>query len=168
MDMATYFRLIDRCGEFSSLILSDDGKTCLGAVTKDGTLYLADRVILASGAWTPSLIDLQDQCCSRAWVYAHMQITPDEAKEYTNCPVVYNEDFGFFFEPNKHGIIAEPSALLRGESRESEPKLISISPRSHARHPLDTYPDASEESIRRAIQVLLPKFKDRELFNRTM
>lgn len=49
------------------------------------------------------------------------------------------------------------------------PKPISVSvPRSHARHPTDTYPHASEVTIRKAIAAFLPKFKDKELFNRAM
>ena len=46
-------------------------------------------------------------------------------------------------------------------------KRISV-PRSHAKHPTDTYPDASEVSVRKAISTFLPRFKDREIFNRTM
>jgi hypothetical protein len=38
---------------------------------------------------------------AQAWVYAHMQLTPEEAAEYKNVPVVYNGDVGFFFEPNE-------------------------------------------------------------------
>jgi sarcosine oxidase/L-pipecolate oxidase len=38
---------------------------------------------------------------TQAWVYAHMQLTPEEAAEYKNVPVVYNGDVGFFFEPNE-------------------------------------------------------------------
>lgn len=37
----------------------------------------------------------------QAWVYAHMQLTPEEAAEYKECPVVYNSELGFFFEPNE-------------------------------------------------------------------
>ncbi|KAJ3842960.1 FAD dependent oxidoreductase [Lentinula raphanica] len=161
-------------GTFQSLILSDDGKTCLGAVTKDGTRYLADRVILASGAWTPSLVDLEDQCCAKAWVYAHIQLTPKEAEAYAGCPVVYNEDIGFFFEPNEDGIIKvcdEFPGFTRYKMHQpfgaQEPKLVSV-PRSHARHPTDTYPDASEITIRKAIDVFLPKFENKELFNRAL
>jgi len=109
-----------RSGTFDRLILSEDGTTCIGAITKDGTEYLADRVILAAGAWSPALIDLEDQCCSKvmltntpidadadgsfskqAWVWAHLQLTPEEIKDYAGCPVVYNEDIGFFFEPDE-------------------------------------------------------------------
>ncbi|KAJ4489507.1 FAD dependent oxidoreductase [Lentinula edodes] len=161
-------------GTFQSLILSNDGKTCLGATTKDGTRYIADKVVLASGAWTPSLVDLEDQCCSKAWVYAHMQLTSEEIKDYAGCPVVYNEDLGFFFEPDEHGIIKvcdEFPGFTRYKMHQPfgtpEPKLVSV-PRSHARHPTDTYPDASEITINKAIAALLPKFKDKELFNRAM
>lgn len=37
----------------------------------------------------------------QAWVYAHMQLTSAEAAEYKECPVVYNSELGFFFEPNE-------------------------------------------------------------------
>lgn len=46
-------------------------------------------------------------------------------------------------------------------------KVISV-PRSHAKNPTDTYPDASEVTIRKAIARFMPRFKDKELFNRTM
>ncbi|THU81975.1 FAD dependent oxidoreductase [Dendrothele bispora CBS 962.96] len=161
-------------GTFQSLILSDDGKICLGVLTKDGTRHLADRIVLASGAWSPSLVDLEDQCCSKCWVFAHMRLSPDEAKYFAGCPVVYNEDIGFFMEPNEAGIIKvcdEFPGFTRYKMHQpfgaSQPKKISV-PRSHARHPTDTYPDASEVTIKKAIATFLPSFKDKELFNRTM
>lgn len=49
----------------------------------------------------------------------------------------------------------------------SSPKLISV-PRSHAKHPTDTYPDASEATIRKAIARFMPRFTNKELFNRSM
>lgn len=43
--------------------------TCIGVETVDGTKYYADKVVLATGAWTPALIDLQEQCVSKVIVY---------------------------------------------------------------------------------------------------
>ncbi|KAH9928536.1 FAD dependent oxidoreductase [Epithele typhae] len=161
-------------GAFQSLILSDDRMTCLGAVAKDGTRYLADRVVLATGAWSPALVDLEEQCCSKAWVYAHLQLTSDEVKEYAGCPVVYNEDIGFFFEPDDHGVIKvcdEFPGFTRYKTVQPfgapAPTPVSV-PRSHAAHPTDTYPDASEATIRRAVSTFLPRFADRPLFNRAL
>lgn len=105
-------------GSFQCPLLDESGATCLGVQTVDGTKYYADKVVLAAGAWSPALVDLEDQCVSKAsltearkrkqlltnvqaWVYAHMQLSKDEAKEYQDSPVVYNSDIGFFFEPNE-------------------------------------------------------------------
>lgn len=46
----------------------------------------------------------------------------------------------------------------------SSPQKISV-PRSHAKHPTDTIPDASDASIRKAVSTFLPKFENKELFN---
>jgi sarcosine oxidase/L-pipecolate oxidase len=79
---------------------------------------------------------------------------------------------GFFFEPDEHGVIKvcdEFPGFTRFKQHQpfgaSSPKLISV-PRSAAKHPTDTYPDASEVSIRKAIATFLPKFTEKELFNR--
>lgn len=109
-----------------------------------------------------------------AWVYAHMQLTPQEAAEYKGIPVVYHGDIGFFFEPNEHGVIKvcdEFPGFTRYKQHQpygaDAPKPVSV-PRSHAKHPTDTYPDASEVTIRKAIATYLPRFTQKELFNRSM
>jgi sarcosine oxidase/L-pipecolate oxidase len=159
-------------GSFRQPLLAEG--ICIGVETIDGTRYYADKVVLAAGAWSPALVDLQDQCVSKAWVYAHMQLTPSEAAAYKNTPVVYNGDIGFFFEPNEHGVIKicdEFPGYTRFKQHQpfgaSRPRRISI-PRSHAKHPTDTYPDASEVSIRKAVATFLPQFKQKELFNRSL
>lgn len=119
-------------------------------------------------------MDLEDQCCSKAWVYAHMQLTPSEAAPFKDTPVVYNGDIGFFFEPDENGIIKicdEFPGFTRFKTHQPygslTPKRISV-PRSHAKHPGDTYPDASKKSIRRAVETFLPAFKEKELFNKAL
>ncbi|EMD60950.1 hypothetical protein COCSADRAFT_124224 [Bipolaris sorokiniana ND90Pr] len=157
-------------GSFKQPLLAEG--VCIGVETVDGTRYYADKVVLAAGAWSPVLVDLAEQCVSKAWVYAHIQLTPEEAAEYKNAPVVYNGDVGFFFEPDEHGVIKvcdEFPGFTRFKQHQpygaKVPKCISV-PRSAAKHPTDTYPDASEVSIRNAIATFLPKFTEKELFNR--
>nr|AXS76841.1 fructosyl peptide oxidase [synthetic construct] len=161
-------------GTFQQPLFAADGKTCIGLETTDGTKYFADKVVLAAGAWSPTLVDLEDQCVSKAWVFAHIQLTPKEADAYKNVPVVWDGEYGFFFEPNEYGVIKvcdEFPGFSRFKLHQpygaASPKMISV-PRSHAKHPTDTYPDASEVTIRKAIARFLPEFKDKELFNRTM
>ncbi|KAI1445101.1 fructosyl amino acid oxidase [Annulohypoxylon stygium] len=161
-------------GAFKKPLFADDGVTTIGVETVDGTKYYADKVVLATGAWSPALVDLEDQCCSKAWVYAMIQLSPQEAAEYKDSPVVYNGDIGFFFEPNEEGIIKvcdEFPGFTRFKQHQpygaDKPKRISV-PRSHAKHPTDTYPDASEKSVRKAIATFLPRFTEKELFNRAM
>lgn len=56
-----------RAGTFKKPLLALDGKTCIGVETADGTHYHADKVVLAAGAWSPALVDLEDQCCSKVY-----------------------------------------------------------------------------------------------------
>ena len=52
-------------GSFKKPLFADDGKTCIGVETVDGSKYYGDKVVLAAGAWSPALVDLDDQCCSK-------------------------------------------------------------------------------------------------------
>ncbi|KAJ5145341.1 hypothetical protein N7448_002733 [Penicillium atrosanguineum] len=161
-------------GTFKQPLFAADGTTCIGLETTDGSRYFADKVVLAAGAWSPTLVDLENQCVSKAWVFAHIQLTPQEADKYKNVPVIYDGEYGFFFEPNEHGVIKvcdEFPGFSRFKQHQpygaKSPKIVSV-PRSHAKHPTDTYPDASEITIRKAIARFLPNFQEKELFNRTM
>ena len=51
-------------GSFKQPLLAEG--TCIGLETVDGTKYYADKVVLAAGAWSPALVDLQEQCVSKA------------------------------------------------------------------------------------------------------
>ena len=159
-------------GSFKQPLLAEG--ICIGVETVDGTQYRADKVVLAAGAWSSALVDLHEQCVSKAWVYAHMQLTAQEAAAYKDCPVVYHGDYGFFFEPNEHGVIKvcdEFPGFTRFKQHRpfgaDAPKRVSV-PRSHAKHPTDSYPDASELSIRKAVATFLPRFEEKELFNRSL
>lgn len=52
-------------GSFQQPLLAENGSTCIGVETVDGTKYYADKVVLAAGAWSSVLVDLDDQCVSK-------------------------------------------------------------------------------------------------------
>jgi sarcosine oxidase/L-pipecolate oxidase len=56
---------VNRAGTFKRPLFATDGVTCVGVETTDGTQYFADKIVLAAGAWSPTLIDLEDQCVSK-------------------------------------------------------------------------------------------------------
>jgi sarcosine oxidase/L-pipecolate oxidase len=57
-------------GTFKAPLLAEG--VCIGVETADGTRYYADKVVLAAGAWSSTLVDLQDQCVSKVFtVYPH-------------------------------------------------------------------------------------------------
>lgn len=47
-------------GSFKQPLFAEDGTTCIGVQTQDGSKYFADKVVLAAGAWSPVLVDLED------------------------------------------------------------------------------------------------------------
>lgn len=102
---------LNSSGSFRKAILDDDGCTVIGVEAVDGTRHYADKVIVAAGAYTPALIDLEEQCVAKvssrtsilfaffclcawqAWVYGHIKLSPEEAAEYKSIPTVYNGDY---------------------------------------------------------------------------
>lgn len=54
-----------RSGTFKQPLFAADGSTVNGIETIDGTKYYADKVVIAAGAWTSTLVDLEDQCVSK-------------------------------------------------------------------------------------------------------
>ncbi|KIR43257.1 sarcosine oxidase [Cryptococcus deuterogattii 99/473] len=162
-------------GAFDSLILMEDGKTIKGVRAKDGSEYEADLVVLAAGAWSPALIDLEGQCISKCWVYAHLQLTPEEAATLKGIPTVYNSKYGFFFEPRPDNHLIKLCNEFPGYTNYQEwtpfgattPQKISV-PRSHADNPTDTIPTEVLEEIQRLIKMCLPQFADRPLINQSM
>ncbi|WRT67614.1 uncharacterized protein IL334_004586 [Kwoniella shivajii] len=158
-------------GTFKSLILHDDGKTVLGVKTIDGTEWTADLVILATGAWSPTLIDLEDQCVSKCWQFGHIQLTPEETKALQGTPSMYTGELGFFMEPSPHGVMKFVNEF-EGYTRMAtcrpfgSDKDIRMSvPRSHALHPTDTIPKEGELAIRKLMKTCFPQFADRPLFD---
>jgi hypothetical protein len=158
------------CGRFH-LLCRQGRLSCRGL---ESGISRARRSMLLQGLCPLYWFFQESLTRQQAWVYAHLRLTSEEAAEFKNCPVVYNGDVGFFFEPDEDGVIKvcdEFPGFTRFKKHQPYgadfSKSVSV-PRSHAKHPTDTYPDASEKSIRRAIGTYLPRFNDNELYNRTL
>jgi sarcosine oxidase / L-pipecolate oxidase len=99
-------------GEVDELVSS--AKNLEGVRTKDGKLYTADKILLATGAWTPflmsSLEDVLDigeeqrtekQIIAAGVCVAIFKLSPDEAEHYGKLPVLVYGARGEMMPPNR-------------------------------------------------------------------
>ena len=73
----------------------------VGARCIDGTVHHADHTILAAGAGSDRLLDFENQLRPTAWTLSHIKMSPEEAQQYQNLPVLFNVAKGFFMEPDE-------------------------------------------------------------------
>ncbi|WWC88909.1 uncharacterized protein L201_003824 [Kwoniella dendrophila CBS 6074] len=162
-------------GTFKELLLDSDGSTVKGVRTVDGTEWYGDLVVFATGAWSPALIDLQDQCETKAWGYAHLRLTPQEAKQLKGICTTYNHELGFIMKPeedtNELKVVNEFSGYTHYQKvrpfGSNEEIRLSV-PRSNAMNPTDTISTESLNAIKHLINLWLPQFKDRPLHKMAM
>ncbi|KAG1716485.1 hypothetical protein ID866_689 [Astraeus odoratus] len=80
-----------------------------GVKCTDGSTYLADRVVIATGSWTASSfpgLQLDKKCLATGQSVATIQLSSEEAERYRECPVILDFGTGFYtFPPNKDNII---------------------------------------------------------------
>jgi sarcosine oxidase / L-pipecolate oxidase len=102
-------------GEVQKLV-SSDGRL-EGLRTTDGRLYTADKILLATGAWTASLMSpLEDalaieddgrtekQLNAAGVCVAAFKLTPEEAEHYGKLPILIYGARGEMMPPNRDGI----------------------------------------------------------------
>lgn len=75
-------------------ILFDGNGSCIGAQTVDGTTYLADSIVLAAGADTASLIDMEAQQCAMGHTVCCIQLLPEEIERYRDMVLVADIEEG--------------------------------------------------------------------------
>ncbi|WWC62368.1 uncharacterized protein I303_104964 [Kwoniella dejecticola CBS 10117] len=161
-------------GTFKSLLLAADGKTVRGVKAVDGREWPADLVIMATGAWSPTLIDLEDQCVSKCWQFGHIRLSAQEGAQLKDTPTLYNSELGFFMEPSPEGVMKFVNEF-EGYTRMatcrpfgSEKDITMSVPRSHALNPADTIPEEGERAIRDVIKTCFPQFADKPLFDKAI
>lgn len=163
-----------RHGTVETLITleSSNKSKVVGVKTAAGTSVYADTVILATGAWTPYLLDTGDRTISTGQPVAFIQLTPEEAKEMQECPVMIDLSTGWFaFPPTpgtnllkmaRHGYGFETTANSpnnQSNSSFSAPNMSSQSP---------FIPADAEKALREGLGLFFPRFKDRPFAQRRL
>ena len=135
-----------------------------GIRLSSGETLTASLTILATGAWTGSLLDLRGRAEASAQVLAYIAITPHERAQLQEMPVVLNLSSGLFAmppsssSPNSTFKIARHGYGYRNPVRvTSSPRTISL-PSAH----FTPIPSEGAHACRQLAQDLLPAFADRD------
>lgn len=90
-------------GEAAQLLFSDDDgtKDVHGVQTMEGESIFADFVVLATGAWTSTLLpeELAETLLPTGQVVGTVQLSPEELSVYRAVPVTLMLDSGFYCFP---------------------------------------------------------------------
>jgi sarcosine oxidase / L-pipecolate oxidase len=148
-------------GYVRKLVYSSEN-VCTGVVTEDGSVHEADLVILAAGAWMPSLIDLQGQLTAKGHAVAHIQLTPSETQRYASLPIADNLELGYFFPPQEDGIFKMAhSQFITNVTTDPVSGITTSIPHTFTQSPTDDLPLEIEATMRRNLRRIYPELADR-------
>jgi sarcosine oxidase / L-pipecolate oxidase len=79
---------------------ADEEKSrCVGAELENGEMVLAELVIVAAGAWSPTLVNLQGRVVATGQTLAYLNITEEEQRAMERRPTIMNMSQGTFIIP---------------------------------------------------------------------
>ena len=146
-------------------------KKMTGVRTLSDTAISADMGILATGAWTPHLLNTGNRSISTAQPIGFMQLTPSEAEEMRDNPVILDLNLGFLmFPPTRgdnvlkmtvhgHGFVTTHKSPNQANDSFSAPKMTVQRP---------FLPEDGERGLRAGLALFLPKFQNRPFMKRRL
>ncbi|KAI0120420.1 putative fructosyl amino acid protein [Hypoxylon sp. NC0597] len=156
-------------GTAESLETDDSTKRVTGARLKDGSVLSADLVIVAAGAWTPTLVDLSQQAVATGQVLGYIDLTEEEQEKLQKSPVILNLSTGLFMIPPRNRVLkvarhaygylnpkplSKPPLSVPGSSKPS-PSLVS-QPYTHLDDENLSIPAEGEKALREAVRTMIP------------
>lgn len=152
--------------------LFHDGHRVTGILTKANTVLNADYVVLASGAWTPLIMDMQDVSVSDSQPVGFLQLTPEEAKEMEDLPVMIDLSTGWFAFPPTPGThilkMARHGYGFEVLQNRNQNKNVSA-PDLHKDNSRSTFiPEEADHALREGLALFFPKLKDRKFMRRRL
>jgi len=139
-------------------------RKAIGVALADNTTVTADLIILATGAWTPKLVDLRGRAQATGQVLAYMHITDEEQQRLANMPTILNFATGMFIIPPRNNLLK----IARHAYGYRNPKRVPV-PGTDGRETMEVslpeegvpIPLEGEEACRAALREMLPAFADR-------
>lgn len=145
----------------------EGGARVVGARLKGGDVLEAELTILATGSWTPGLVDLEGRAVATGQVMGYVLLTEEEESRYGSMPVILNFSSGLFTIPPRNGIlkVARHAVGYVNHIEKVDPrsgKTIKVSsPKTALTHPGLAIPLEGEIELRHGLQEMVPEFGDR-------
>lgn len=160
--------------EVKKLVYYPNSKKFKSVLLKNGELIFGDLVIVAAGAWSGKLVNLEGMCEVSAIEVGWIKLTPEEIEKWKNMSITTNLSTGINLFPPYKG---ETKVLRRSpgfknticvENPNPEANgTIKISyPRTQITNPSDWMPEKAEEIIRENLKEIMPSLYYRP-FDRT-
>ncbi|OZJ03040.1 hypothetical protein BZG36_03261 [Bifiguratus adelaidae] len=139
----------DPDGTLSELIFSDSSNSkVIGIKTRNGKVHYADKVILATGAWTPSVVDTDDLLVATGQTVIHVMPTPDQAEVFKGDKFpVWAGDW------TKSGFYGFPSIALDGRIKIARHSSGYLNPVEANKLPIGQYQAQIARSVQSQISV---------------
>lgn len=156
--------LFTPCSSSSSPGLAQTKVT--GVVLTTGQSLTSDLVVLATGAWTPKLLDLRGRAVSTGQALAYIRISDDEQSKLQHMPTILNFATGIFIIPPRNNLLK----IARHAYGYHNPKSVSVPGSSSTTtetiqislpEPGVPVPREGQDAFRTALRQLLPSFADR-------
>ncbi|QKX60220.1 uncharacterized protein TRUGW13939_07363 [Talaromyces rugulosus] len=167
VNLGVKFQLGKQDGEVESLLYASArvGTTCVGARSRGGRIYLADKIILAMGPDVANLIpQIGKQVTGRCWGVVHIQLSPEEAATLRNIPVTNVRDMAFFFEPDRETNklkFCHMGGAFTNYAYSKDGLSLPFTELSESQF----VPAEDEFYIRKLLKEVLPQFADRPLID---
>lgn len=159
-----------RRAEIKGLIFDEDGSSVSGVELDDGQQVKADLTMLATGAWTPRLIDLRGVASASGQVLAYLDITDEEQEALAHNPTVLNASTGMFLIPPHNNVLkiarhgygyANFKSIPYPEKPHSGETIEVSLPRTKQDDPDMQIPKEGQDACRQFLGQVLPQMKDR-------
>lgn len=156
-------------GAVTSLVHGD--RTVTGAMLSDGRTLSADLVVLATGAWTASLLDLSGQATATGQVLAYMDISEEEEQQLAKMPTLLNLTTGLFIIPPSNRVLkiarhaygylnptdlATAPLLPPSDTPVSDEARTISYPLTAASDPALSIPNEGAAALRQALREMIP------------
>ena len=157
--------------EVSRLLFSPDRTSVQGVHTTTGETHTADLTILATGAWTPTLLDLRGIASANGQIMAYISLTDEEQTLLGSNPTLLNESSGMFIIQPRDNILkvarhgygyANPTTIPHPERDPARGEKITVSvPYTQQTDPQTSIPPEGLHALRTYLAKTIPALADR-------